>query len=86
MLSKEFKYQAKTRGSKLFQQGDKADYVYVIRSGDVRSYYKMMKPDYKQTDAKKIFDKPGQTNNQQSTLLTKNKNRLFELIDLGITG
>lgn len=41
MLSKEFHYQEKTRGSKLFSQGDKADYVYVVRSGDVRSYIKI---------------------------------------------
>jgi len=47
----------KTRGSQLFQQGDKADYIYVIRQGEVRNYLKQFedKPNFMETETKKIF-------------------------------
>ena len=35
-LYQQFQYQVRTRGSKLFQQGDKAEYIYVIKNGEVR--------------------------------------------------
>ena len=83
-----FSYQVKNRGSKLFEQGDKAEHVYIIRSGEVSSYMKLYKdrPSYKDTETKTIHKKPLQAHNQHSEHMTKNRARLVEHIDLGITG
>ena len=47
----------KIRGSKLFTQGDKADYIYVVQKGQVRQSLKQLrsKPNFVETDTKKIF-------------------------------
>ena len=47
----------KIRGSKLFTQGDKVDYIYVVQKGQVRQSLKQLrsKPNFVETDTKKIF-------------------------------
>ena len=47
----------RTRGSKIYEQGDKADYIYVIKSGEVRQTLKTYedKPNYVDTETKEIF-------------------------------
>lgn len=63
-MQKHFQHVQKIRGSMLFKQGQKTDYIYILKSGEVRC--KLMqfeqKPDFKDTDTKKIFASPLQAN------------------------
>ena len=52
--------EVKQRGSKLIQQGEVADFIYIVKKGSVRQYLKQFKdkPNFKEVDAKKIFEHP----------------------------
>ena len=59
-LFKIFKHDTFDRGSMLFEQGDQADFLYLIKEGEVHMTLKKFeeKPNFKDVETKKIFSKP----------------------------
>ena len=70
----------RTRGSKLFQQGDKAEYIYVIKNGEVRQFLKQYhdRPNFVDTETKEIFKQPWQAASHHSEHMTKNSAKTVE--------
>ena len=70
------------------QQGQKADYIYVVKKGEVRTKIQLVKQksNKKQIDAKKILEQPWQANSQNCEHMKKNMSKDFDVVDLGIIG
>ena len=78
----------RTRGSKVYQQGEKVTHLYIIKKGEVKQSLKEYqdKPDYMETDTKEIFKQPWQAKSQHSEHMTTNTAKDVINIDLGIAG
>lgn len=62
--------------------------MYILKEGEVKVMKKIYrdKPDFKDTDIKKIFEQPMQANSQHSEHMIKNQQKDVEIIELGNLG
>ncbi len=60
LLQSQFVDEIRTRGSKVYEQGEKVTHLYIIKQGEVAQSLKEYqdKPDYMEIDTKEIFKKP----------------------------
>ena len=78
----------KIGGSKLYSQGDKADYIYIIRSGEACRSMKQYdeRQNFMETETRKILAEPLKAHNEHSVHLVKNQTLNCTEIDLGLVG
>ena len=73
-MYKHFTTVIKKRGTELYRQGQKADYIYIVKKGELSRTLRQFftKPNFKDTNTRAIFEQPWQANSQHSGHMTKN--------------
>ena len=70
------------RDAVLYKEGDPADYVFIIKSGEFQATKKILHIGPKQNSIQDILENPIKVNKLSSALFTKNTTKEVEMINV----